>query len=196
MLSPSPLAIIRPLAPADAEAYRAARLQMLQEAPAAFLTAAEEFAARPLPALAERLRPDPENVTFGAWEGTELVGICTLVREQGPRSRHRADIFGMGVLARAQGQGLGRALLAAAIAYAHELPGVQSLHLDVMETQTAALKLYRSLGFEVWGTEPNAICLDGQLLRAHAMWLDLTASGTVESSGTAEPTSQQPAGQS
>ncbi|GHF99356.1 hypothetical protein GCM10017783_09210 [Deinococcus piscis] len=166
---------LRPLTPADAEDFRVARLQMLREAPAAFLTTAEEFAERPLDAIAERLRPDPENVTFGVWDGGELVGICTLVREQGPRSRHRADIFGMGVLDRAQGRGVGRALLTAAIAYARELPGVRSLHLDVMETQAAALGLYRSLGFEVWGTEPNAMCIDGELVRSHAMWLDLGA---------------------
>ena len=164
---------LRPLTPADAEAYRTARLQMLREAPAAFLTTAEEFAERPLHATAERLRPDPENVTFGAWEGGVLVGICTLVREQGPRSQHRADVFGMGVLNCAQGRGVGRALLGAAIAYARELPGVRSLHLDVMETQEPARRMYEALGFEVWGTEPNAMCLDGQLLRAHAMWLDL-----------------------
>lgn len=165
---------LRPLTPADAEAYRAARLQMLREAPRAFLTTAEEFAGRPLEAIAERLRPDPENVTFGVWDGTELVGLCTLVREQSPRLRHRADIFGMGVLNRAQGQGVGRALLTAAVAYARELPGVQSVHLFVMETQDPARRLYESLGFRVWGTEPHAICLDGELLRSHGMWLDLT----------------------
>ncbi|MDO4263082.1 MAG: GNAT family N-acetyltransferase [Deinococcus sp.] len=165
---------LRPLTPADAEAYRAARLQMLREAPAAFLTTAEEFAERPLDAVAERLRPDPENVTFGAWDGKELIGVCTLVREQRPRLRHRAEVFGMGVLARAQGQGVGRALLTAATAYARELPGVQSVHLFVMETQAPARRLYESLGFRVWGTEPHAMCIGGQLLRAHGMWLDLT----------------------
>ncbi|RTR25797.1 GNAT family N-acetyltransferase [Deinococcus radiophilus] len=165
---------IRPLAPADTDAYHAARLQMLREAPSAFLTDAEEFATRPLSAVADRLKPNPNNITFGAWDGPELVGLVTLVREDSPRSCHRAHIYGMGVLERAQGQGVGGALLRTAVAYARELPGVLSLHLDVMETQEGARRLYESLGFQVWGTEPNAMCVGGQLLQAHAMWLDLS----------------------
>lgn len=165
---------IHPVLPADAEAYRAARLQMLHEAPAAFLTTAEEFATRPLKDVAARLIPNPSAVTFAAWDGDRVVGLVTLAREERPRSQHRANIFGMGVLASHQGLGLGRALLSTAIAYAHEMEGVKSLHLDVIETQQPARLLYESLGFKVWGTEPNTMCLDGQMLRAHAMWLDLT----------------------
>lgn len=164
---------IRPVLPADAEAYRAARLQMLREAPSAFLTTAEEFATRPLKDIAARLAPNPGAVTFAAWDADEVVGLVTLAREESPRLQHRANIFGMGVLDSHQERGLGRALLGTAIAYAREMPGVLSLHLDVMETQIPARRMYEALGFEVWGTEPNAMYLDGQMLRAHAMWLNL-----------------------
>ncbi|MFC6591852.1 GNAT family N-acetyltransferase [Deinococcus lacus] len=165
---------IRPLGPADAPAYRELRLAALQETPGAFVTTAEDFATRPLEVLAQRLQPSPENVTFGAFIGSaELVGMVILARESGERSRHRAYIFGVAVLQKAQGQGIGRALMETAIAYARELKGLSSLHLDVMEGQIAALELYRSLGFEVWGTDPAAMQVGGRRVAAHAMWLAL-----------------------
>ena len=47
--------------------------------------------------------------------------------------------------------------MGAAVAYARELPGVTSVHLVVTETQHAARRLYESLGFQYWGSEPEGL---------------------------------------
>lgn len=120
-------------------------------------------------------------MTFGAWADGELLGLATIAREERPRLRHRAGLYGVGVLAAAQGRGAGRQLVGAAVAYARELPGVTSVHLVVTETQHAARRLYESLGFQYWGSEPEGLRVDGKLIRAAMYWLDLTGRAPKQS---------------
>ncbi len=56
-----------------------------------------------------------------------------------------------------QGQGLGKRLLAYAIAWARENPHVEKIELKVRATNTRALALYRSLGFEEEGRLRNRL---------------------------------------
>jgi RimJ/RimL family protein N-acetyltransferase len=49
-----------------------------------------------------------------------------------------------------------------AIAHARNLPGVLQLGLSVSETQPAAIRLYASLGFRSWGSEPRALRHEGR----------------------------------
>jgi RimJ/RimL family protein N-acetyltransferase len=59
-------------------------------------------------------------------------------------------------------RGFGRALLAAAIAYAHSVDGVLQLKISVNSQNAAARLLYQSVGFKRLGVEPNALLVDGQ----------------------------------
>lgn len=165
---------LRPLTAADAPAYRAVRLAALQSDPLAFITTAAEFAARPLPDVAAQLVPRPASVSFGAFVGEALLGLLTVARETRPALAHRANVFGVSVRPAARGQGCGDALLRAGIAHARGWEGVTSLHLGVMETQHAARRLYERHGFEVWGTQPDAVQdADGTRYAEHHLWLPL-----------------------
>ena len=44
---------------------------------------------------------------------------------------------------------------------ARDLAGLEHVLLSVTSENAAALALYRSLGFEAWGTEPAAMKVDG-----------------------------------
>ncbi len=66
--------------------------------------------------------------------------------------KHRAE-FGIGILREYWGLGLGRALTQACIQCAREA-GYLQLELNVVAENTAALSLYRSLGFEEFGRNP------------------------------------------
>ena len=166
---------VRRLTPADAPAYRAARLAALQADPAAFLTNAAEFAALGDEALAARLAPDAPGVTLGASLDTDLVGLLTLVREAAPPLAHRVNVYGVSVAPPARGQGVGAALVQAGVEQARSWAGVTSLHLAVMDSQPAALRLYERAGFRVWGTQPDAVRRDGRVYAEHWLSLDLTA---------------------
>jgi ribosomal protein S18 acetylase RimI-like enzyme len=53
--------------------------------------------------------------------------------------------------------GAGKALLAEVIRLAKTDPGLRSILLSVSETQPAARRLYESMGFVHYGTEPVAL---------------------------------------
>lgn len=160
---------MRPLTAADAAAYRRVRLTVLQNDPLAFVTTAAEFEERTLESVAGQIVPKETAVTFGAFLNGELVGILSLVREMRPSIRHRADIYGVGVLPQARGQGAGDALLRAATAQAQAWEGVSIINLAVTETQAAARRLYERHGFTVWGTQPDAVRHGGHPYAEH--WL-------------------------
>ena len=152
--------IIRTLAEADARAYRDIRLRMLKEEPAAFTASYEEFSQRPLSSLSERLRTEndkPDNFSLGAFEGEQLLGTVGFWRETGAKTRHKGNIWGMYVAPEAQGQGIGKALLQAAISRAKALPDLEQIQLGVVVTQIAARQLYAALGFVVLGVEKRAV---------------------------------------
>lgn len=171
MIDTAPLTV-RPLTAADAPAYREVRYATLSSDPQAFVTTAAEFAGRTLESLATQIDHKDHAVTFGAFLNTELVGILSIVRETRPSIRHRADIYGVGVLPQARGQGAGDALLRAAIAQAQAWEGVSILNLAVTETQHAARKLYERHGFSVWGTQPDAVRHGEQSYSEH--WMSST----------------------
>jgi ribosomal protein S18 acetylase RimI-like enzyme len=63
------------------------------------------------------------------------------------------------VAAEARGRGVGRALVEAAVARARAWPGLAQIVLGVAAHNTAARRLYRSLGFEVFALERRALRL-------------------------------------
>jgi ribosomal-protein-alanine N-acetyltransferase len=65
-----------------------------------------------------------------------------------------ADIVTLAVSPQARRRGIARALLAAALADAHAR-GIVTVFLEVAETNSAAIGLYRSAGFEVAGLRPS-----------------------------------------
>lgn len=66
----------------------------------------------------------------------------------------------------ARGHGLAQSLVMAAESRARR-EGIAVLQLDVRETQAAAIRLYRSLGYRHWGTNPAYARVDGRLIQGH-----------------------------
>src|SRR4029453_1553916 len=93
---------------------------------------------------------------LGAFEET-LIGMVGLHREANLKDRHKALVFGMYVLPDRRQHGVGKALMHALIVQAQQLEGLEQLHLAVVTINTTARHLYRSLGFEVYGTAPRAL---------------------------------------
>ena len=107
--------------------------------------------------LRKAMRNTAAQAMFGAFEEDTLVGMAGVYRQDKEKEAHKAGLWGMYVRPAHRGQGLGRGLLSAALEFARSLPGVTHLHLSVSETAPAALRLYESMGFVTWGTEPAAL---------------------------------------
>jgi RimJ/RimL family protein N-acetyltransferase len=108
-----------------------------------------------------------------AVDGGEVLGSLLL----GPwtdleSSRHVLEVKGLAVDPAHQGEGIGAALLDAAIARARGL-GVRRLVLRVLSGNAAARRLYESRGFEVEGRVREAFLLEGAYVDDLTMGLDL-----------------------
>jgi GNAT superfamily N-acetyltransferase len=133
-------------------------LEAYEQAPDAFTTTAAEREAEPESWWVKRIGGAAGLATsFGAWQGSSLVGTVALEYSAKPKTRHSALVLGMYVQPEQRGKGVGLALLNAAIAAASARPEVLVLTLTLTEGNAPALRLYRSAGFVSWGTQPQAI---------------------------------------
>lgn len=152
------------LTAADVVAYRALMLEAYEEAPDAFTTTVAEREAEPESWWVERIgSADGLATSFGAWKDKSLVGTVALEYSAKPKTRHSALVLGMYVRPRERGKRIGLALLNGAIAAASARPETLSLTLTLTEGNAPALRLYRSVGFVDWGTQPQAIRTDSGL---------------------------------
>jgi RimJ/RimL family protein N-acetyltransferase len=154
---------LRTLDSADAASFKALRLAALRECPTAFSSSYEEECDIPLAEAAQRLTPNRERAIFGAFEGGDLVGTVGLQREGRRKLAHKAVIWGVYVAPALRGRGVARQLLERALAHARSMPDLLQITLGVNTTNTAAIALYESMGFERFGLERGFLRIDGVL---------------------------------
>lgn len=86
--------------------------------------------------------------------------------------KHRAN-FGISILEKYQGLGLGRALTLACIKCAKDA-GYEQIELDVVKDNVKAIKLYESVGFKEFGRNPKGFkFIDGTYHELILMCRDL-----------------------
>ncbi len=163
---------VRSLVPADAAAYRQVRLDALAEIPLTFGSHPED--EPDLVQTAARLAASDDRCFFGAFQGEQLVGIMRLSRYEAANEKHRAYLDGLFVLPAFRRDGCGRDLVRAALNRAAGLPGVRRVNLSVVAQQEAAIRLYQSFGFRVYGTEPEAFSKGDWFYDEHLMTLPLS----------------------
>ncbi|MED7931779.1 N-acetyltransferase [Nonomuraea sp. LP-02] len=113
-----------------------------------------------------------------AYLDRRLAGLGYWLRYARPTHRPHADLEKLAVAAAAHGRGVGRALTAALIADAREA-GIEVLTLDARGDNTAALRLYRSLGFTEYGRLPGFVAVGEQRYDKVLCMLDLRKQGEV-----------------
>lgn len=150
--------LIRRLLPSDAIAFQTLRLAALRDSPAAFSSSYEEECNTPLATIEANLAT---RKLFGAFDGDTLAGMVGVGREKGPKLQHKGYIAAMYVAGAHRGKGAGRLLLEHALGFAESMDGLHQLTLVVTAGNAPAIALYESMGFIVYGTEPDALFADG-----------------------------------
>jgi ribosomal protein S18 acetylase RimI-like enzyme len=164
---------VRRLTAHDAEAFREVRLRSLRDDPAAFTNSYEEFSRQPIERVRTRLTGEGDDFMLGAFLDGELVGTVGFYRETALKLRHKGHLVTMYVTPERRGQGVGKALLREALRRIRALDGLEQVLLGVVVTQTAAKRLYQSLGFQVYGREARAVKIGEQYLDEEFMMLEL-----------------------
>ncbi|AWK86182.1 GNAT family N-acetyltransferase [Azospirillum thermophilum] len=147
---------IRRLGAADAEAWRALRLEGLLVHPEAFGADHAEEAARPLSFFRDRLTGNP---VWGAETGDGLAGTVGLLLRSGAKQRHKATLWGMYVRPGHRGTGVAEALVTALLDHAAGL--VEVVQLAVAAGNRPACRFYERLGFRLYGVERHALLVGG-----------------------------------
>ena len=60
-----------------------------------------------------------------------------------------------------RGGGVARSLLLELLSFARSVPGISQVNLCVNAENSGAVRLYVSVGFKVFGTEPHAMQIEG-----------------------------------
>lgn len=169
---------VRPLGDNDIPRYRELRLRGLREFPTSFLEAAEDFEKTPLEEIAARMRANREvgSLTLVAERSDGvLVGLASFTVQANERIRHRAQVWGVYVVPEAQGLGVGGTLMRELTARAAADPKLTTLLLSLVSDNAAAVRLYTSVGFSIYGTDLGAMRYDGMLIDEYLMRRDLRA---------------------
>jgi ribosomal protein S18 acetylase RimI-like enzyme len=138
---------------ADAATYNGFFAQGALEHPDTLRISPADIAAAPF-----KTEHGAAGTTFAARdEAGQLLGVVTVEREAGrEKRRHIAWILRMYVAKKSAGEGVGRALLRAALTRARDLPGVAKVNLTVAAHNLHAVGLYESEGFQTIAREPDA----------------------------------------
>jgi ribosomal protein S18 acetylase RimI-like enzyme len=146
----------RILAAQDLAAYRQIRLECLQNYPDFFGSDyASEVQSTTLKFDKALNQTDLNSFLYGAFAGTELVGICGFTKGNRPKIAHRGEITHMFVKSNRAGQGIGKQLLLHTIDKAMNDMDCDLLTLGVVDTNTAAKALYEKIGFVKYGFLPR-----------------------------------------
>ncbi|XAL98919.1 GNAT family N-acetyltransferase [Phycisphaeraceae bacterium D3-23] len=165
----------RKLGVADAEASVALRKAMLLDSPASFGSSPTDDRGSDIVQVRERLQASAQHAAFGAFDDTAgLVGSVGVGLHTKLKENHKASVWGMYVAPAFRRRGVGRRLMAEAITFAQAAQGIAAVQLSVSASAPGAQRLYESLGFVVWGTEPDALRIDGQSFDEHHMALKLS----------------------
>jgi L-phenylalanine/L-methionine N-acetyltransferase len=163
--------VIRKAEPGDAEALVELAAVIGGEDGSWLLTTEEWRSAADERRYLRAVRRHPDAAVFVAEDGGTIVARLSLSRDVHPASRHVGDL-GLMVASTHRRQGVGRALLEQAVAWA-VASEVRKLELHVFPWNEPAIALYDSFGFEREGLRRGQYLRDGVPVDAilMALWL-------------------------
>ncbi|MBB6188727.1 N-acetyltransferase [Rhodanobacter sp. MP7CTX1] len=165
---------IRQLLGSDAAAWSAMRLESLVTDPFAFSGSVAEHMTLDVEMIEERFsHPADGGINLGAFKDQELVGMLIFSRVPGQKQRHKGRISALYVSSSQRDKGVAGMLLRWLFDLVKRDPTLEQIVVSVSASQQAACDLYRSFGFEIYGTEPRALKVGEVYIDSHDMFLQI-----------------------
>src|SRR5689334_2044491 len=139
--------LVRQLSEKDVLPWRTIRLEAVKLHPDSFGGSFEEENSKPDNEFADGLR---RNVVFAAYDGDRIAGCVGFFVFSHLKMRHRGSLFGMYVRQEFRRSGVSNTLVTAVLDHARSR--VMQVHCTVVTSNVPAVKLYKSNGFEIYGT--------------------------------------------
>lgn len=167
---------VRRLEVTDTPTYREFRLFALQESPHAFSESHEDERELPPEYFTATMGTEPEHFTVGIFApDARLIAVATFKRDKRLKAKHKSSVHTMYVHPDFRGRKMGSVLLAEIVESAQELPGLEQIHLWVLNPETsAARRLYLKAGFVAQGPlVKNDLNINGKYVDAEYMTLKI-----------------------
>ena len=153
---------IRRITTDDAEAFSALRREVTRDNPISMGLTYEEELTRTVESFEVQLSFTHPNAMFGSFVEGELAATAAVgFTSKFPSSRHKMVMWGVFTSPRHRRRGLSRKVVESAIQHAFS-NGVRRINFQVYVPNEPAMKLYTTIGFVEYGTEPEAVYIDNQ----------------------------------
>jgi RimJ/RimL family protein N-acetyltransferase len=164
---------IRRLGIADADRFKAMRVDAAKESPASVKPTPEEEWEKSIDDFQKKLGWDSHNFILGAFDGDQLVGIAGLRRERGKKIHHTAILWGIYVTPHYRARGIAKSLVKSILDIAGGIAEITQIKLCVHTRNAPARQLYTSSGFKPYGIERNVIRIGEESFDEELMMMTL-----------------------
>ena len=149
---------IRQITAQDLELFKEIRLEALQNHPEVFASGYELEKGDPDSKWLERIAANDgrSSIIYTALWNNRLAGMIGIFRGQFPKNKHSGTIWGVYCRPDHRKQGIATRMLETCANWARERT-MRVLKLNVVTTNSAAIRCYAGYGFQVYGLEPKAI---------------------------------------
>ena len=159
---------IRQITIEDAEAYLNLRTQLDHETKFMMLEPGErQITIEQERERVQSLLATDNSMVFLAEEESEAIGFLWANGGTYRRNHHNVHIV-IGIRAAYTKRGIGTRLFQACETWARER-GLHRLELTVMTNNSLGIALYKKMGFQIEGTAPDALRVDGAYVDLHYM---------------------------
>ncbi|WP_414841694.1 N-acetyltransferase family protein [Enterococcus saccharolyticus] len=153
--------IIRKLELTDLSQFIELRFEALQEAPEVFASTYQREVKLPQETFVKRLRNTDTQFTIGAFESGQLVCVAAFFKSVGEKTKHKGNIVAVYCKPEFRQLKIATRVMETLIEEVKKINEITILNLSVVSKNKRAKIFYESLGFVVYGMEPQAL-FDGQ----------------------------------